>query len=419
MSFRSFSRTIQIRLGLMSVSKLTTMMVLPYLIIYFSAELGVVRSGLMFIGVMLASVAGSVIGGASSDKIGRKKLILLFEAGTVLAYIGAAFANGPWGDSALITFFFFILAQFCMGAVHPIYQALILDCSHPNERKEIYTYSYWLGNLGVAIGSVIGAFLFFEYLFFLLLTVACASLVTIIVTYFFIAETYTPKKVQPLLTITKKRQPLVVLLSQRVFLIFSSASLLVVAMEEQLTTYIGVRLSTEIQAGETILSFFSQEAGGVEMLGLLKVENTILVLFLTLGIATLTRKWPPRVTLIGGVFLFFSGYVVLSMSTTPIILIGAMFIASVGEVLHIPVKQAMLATLIPDDKRSTYMGWYHVALLLGVSSAGIVMIISNWLSPLTMTAIFSVMGFVSIGLFSQVFHENMDRERHVEIEEQV
>ncbi|MFB4213228.1 MFS transporter [Shouchella sp. JSM 1781072] len=418
MSFRSFSRTIQIRLGLMSLSKLTTMMVIPYLIIYFSAELGVVRSGLMFIGVMLSSVAGSVIGGGRSDKVGRKKLILLFEAGTVLAYIGAAFANGPWGDSALITFFFFILAQFCMGAVNPIYQALILDCSHPKERKDIYTYSYWLGNLGVAIGSVIGAFFFFEYLFFLLLTVACASLVTILVTYFFIAETYTPKQ-QVLLSLAKERRPMMFLLSQRVFLVFSSASLLLVAMEEQLTTYIGVRLSTEIQAGEAILSFFSQEAGGVEMLGLLKVENTVLVLFLTLGIATLTRKWPPRVTLIGGVLLFFSGYVVLSISTTPIILIGAMFIASVGEVLHIPVKQAMLATLIPDEKRSTYMGWYHVALLLGVSSAGIVMIVSHWLSPFIMTVIFSVMGFVSIGLFSQVFHENKERERHVELKEQV
>ncbi|WP_099303938.1 hypothetical protein [Bacillus sp. Marseille-P3800] len=65
------------------------------------------------------------------------------------------------------------------------------------------------------------------------------------------------------------------------------------------------------------------------------------------------------------------------------------------------------------------MGWYHVALLLGVSSAGIVMIVSHWLSSFIMTVIFSVMGFVSIGLFSQVFHENKERERHVELKEQV
>lgn len=103
----------------------------------------------------------------------------------VISYLGAAVANGSWGTSALATFLFFLLAQFSTGAVNPIYQALILDCSQPNERRVIYTYSYWLGNVSVAIGSLLGAMLFSEYLFFLLLSVACTSLAAVIVTIFF------------------------------------------------------------------------------------------------------------------------------------------------------------------------------------------------------------------------------------------
>lgn len=71
---------------------------------------------------------------------------------------------------------------------------------------------------------------------------------------------------------------------------FCFASLFVVAMEEQLTNYIGIRFVEEIREGEGVLALLPTEASGIGMLGLLKVENTILVVFLTLGIAKWTKK---------------------------------------------------------------------------------------------------------------------------------
>ncbi len=410
-SFRSFSQTIQIRLLLMFMAKLTTMMVIPYLIIYFSAKLGVITSGFMLIAVIMASVAGAMIGGPAADRIGRKKLILLFESIIIISYLGAALSNGSWGTSALATFLFFLMAQFSTGAVNPIYQALILDCSQPNERQEIYTYSYWLGNISVAIGSLLGAMLFNKFLFFLLLSVACTSLVAVIITIFFIQETM-PRKTELRHTSKKLacRKKLAKRLGERGFLTFSFASLLVVAMEEQLTNYLGIRFVQEIQKGEGVLILLSTEASGIEMLGLLKVENTVLVILFTLGIAKWTKKWSPYVTLLGGVLLFFIGYITLSISTTPFILIIGMFIASIGEVLYMPIKQTMLATIVPDHARSTYMSWYQIALLLGVCSAGAFLVISHWLSFTTMTFLFCLIGLGSVILFYR-FIQNMDEER--------
>ncbi|MED4128619.1 MULTISPECIES: MFS transporter [Shouchella] len=414
LSFRSFSRTIQIRLLLMFLAKLTTMMVIPYLIIYFSAELGVIKSGFMLIAVILASVAGAFIGGPAADRYGRKKLILLYESMIVISYLGAAVANGSWGTSALATFLFFLLAQFSTGAVNPIYQALILDCSQPNERRVIYTYSYWLGNVSVAIGSLLGAMLFSEYLFFLLLSVACTSLAAVIVTIFFIQETL-PQETELHRTQTKlaTQKTFARRLGERGFLTFCFASLFVVAMEEQLTNYIGIRFVEEIREGEGVLALLPTEASGIGMLGLLKVENTILVVFLTLGIAKWTKKWSPYLTLLGGVLLFFIGYIILSISTTPFLLIIAMFIASIGEVLYMPIKQTMLATIVPEHERSTYMSWYQIALLLGVCGAGIFLVISHWLSFSSMTFLFCLMGLGSIILFYR-FIRNMEAERTVD-----
>ncbi len=90
-----------------------------------------------------------------------------------------------------------------------------------------------------------------------------------------------------------------------------------------------------------------------------------------------------------------------------------MFIASIGEVLYMPIKQTMLATIVPEHERSTYMSWYQIALLLGVCGAGIFLVISHWLSFSSMTFLFCLMGLGSIILFYR-FIRNMEAERTVD-----
>ena len=73
-----------------------------------------------------------------------------------------------------------------------------------------------------------------------------------------------------------------------------------------------------------------------------------------------------------------------------------MLIASVGEIMYAPIIQTMLANSIPDNKRSSHMAIYNIAAILGVSTAGILLIISTWLPAIVMTSMISVMGFISI-----------------------
>lgn len=405
MSFQTLHVTIKLRLFLLFLTTVSTMTVLPYLIIYFANLKGSIITGLLFFFVMLANVSGSVVGGYVSDKIGRKKIILLSEFTVFLGFIGAAFSNSPWGVFPYVTFLFFILIQFSTGAATPVYQALIIDISSPNERKTIYTYAYWVRNIGIALGSMIGAFLFFSHLFYLFLGVAIASLCSVLITLFFIKETYVPLSVlkkQEVHSTVHVLRTYTKILSHRFFTVFSIASLLIVSVEEQLTNYIGVRLAKEISDPVPLTPFFPFNVDGVNLLGILKTENTILIVALTFLVSYMIRKWKDKNSLLLGLLLFFVGYTVISISTNPSTLLIAMFIASIGEVMHIPVKQAMLSTIVPDHARSTYMAVYTVAVILGVSTAGIFMIISNWLSPIILTAVIAIMGVVSITLFFQL-----------------
>ncbi|MGD6856431.1 MFS transporter [Bacillus infantis] len=402
MFFKSLNPTIQIRLFLLFISTMSTMTVLPYLIIYLSIQVGNIIAGILFLLVMFVNILGSILGGYISDRIGRKKIILLSEFTIFIGFIGAAFANSPEETFPYITFIFFLFIHFSTGAVNPVYQALIIDISKPEERRSIYTYSYWIRNLGIAIGSLIGAFLFFDYLFLLFLGVSVIALCIFFITYLFIQETYTPVKEK---SEKKKHMSFRMLrsytkvLSHRFFTVFSIASLLIVSVEEQLTNYIGVRLANEIYVPVQLVSFLSLEIDGVNLLGILKTENTLLVVAFTMLITQVIRTWNDRYVLLIGLLLFFSGYTVISISTTPSILIIAMLIASFGEMMYIPVKETMLSKIVPDHARSTYMALYSITVILGVSTAGILLIISSWLSPLALTSFIGFMGAVNLVLF--------------------
>lgn len=406
---------IRIRLLLQFISSISTMAILPYIIIYFAGEVGKAVTGILFLCVMLASVLGSLLGGVVSDRVGRRKVILLAELFVFIGYIGAAAVNTTVGAYPYITFLFFIIIQFSTGVVNPAYQALIIDVSSPEERKMIYTYAYWVRNLGVAIGSMIGAFFFFSHLVLLLLSAALVSLLSILMTKVFIKETY-----QPNVQRQKRGQTIQMykdyleILRHKFFILFILASVLIVAVEEQLTNYIGIRLTEQLPNPVPIITAIPMELDGMNLLGFLKTENTLLVVTLTFVVITVIKKWKERVTFLVGLLLFFTGYTVLSFTTIPMLLIFAMFLASIGEMMYIPMQQALLANTVPDHARSTYMSLYGVSIFLGVSAAGVVVIVSEWLPSLVITGVIAFMGGLSFILFARLVSiEKKQGERNI------
>ncbi|MEN1970414.1 MFS transporter [Lentibacillus sp. N15] len=417
-----FHPVIRIRLFLQFLTTMATMAVIPFLIIYFSEQLGTLIAGFLFLVVMAANITGSVLGGYISDQIGRKDVILLAESIICVGFIGAAIVNSPWCILPYITFVLFIFIQFSTGAVTPVYQALIVDVSQPENRKVIYTYAYWLRNMAAAIGSLIGAFLFYDYHFYIFIGVAICLLISFLITYFCIQETYIPKTENISLTNdVDKRIPFLQMLqsyknvlAHRFFLLFTMAALLLVSVEEQLTNYIGVRLVDMINEPVSLLPLLAVHVDGMNLVGMLKTTNTLLIVCCTMLITSIVKRWNERFVLLTGQCLFFIGYTIMSYSTFPLLLIMAMVIASIGEMMYAPIQQTMLANTVPDNRRSSYMAMYTIATFLGVSTAGVFLIISSWLPPITLTIIIALMGLISTGLFFWLtVNEKIGKEKRV------
>ncbi len=82
-----------------------------------------------------------------------------------------------------------------------------------------------------------------------------------------------------------------------------------------------------------------------------------------------------------------------------------MFLATFGEMAHIPVKQAMLAKMIPDSLRSSYFAFYGLTGYTASMFAGMIIVLGHYVSPLIVTGLFFSMGLVSVTIFSKLTKE--------------
>lgn len=397
MNFFTFNKTIQIRLLLQFLTTLSTMTVLPYIIIYFSKTVGTFITGFMFIFVLTASMFGSLTGGYVADHVGRKKVIVLSETIVSIGFACVALVNSPLFTMPYVTFFLFMVIYFFSGAAEPAYQALLIDVSSPDNRRSIYTYSYWLRNLAISIGGIIGAFLFFNHHFILYIGIALCLFISLVITISCIKETYTPI---PPENIPKKRNTFLKgysqVLKHKSFTAFIVANLLLISMEEQLTNYMAIRLTNNIQEPQAFLFF---KADGINLVGILKSENTLLIVLFTIVISYFVKKYNDRFVILLGVSLYFLGYIMISLNDVPLLLIAAMFIATLGEMIYLPAKQTLLADLVPDHARSTYMAAYSLFSFIGISTAGIFILISTWLPAAVMSSIFGCMGLLCLLIY--------------------
>ncbi|MCF6136335.1 MFS transporter [Pseudalkalibacillus berkeleyi] len=413
MKFKEFHPNVQIRIVVQFLSVLASTSIIPFLAIYFAKTIGETLTGFFYILVILSGVIGGLIGGHLSDKLGRKKLMVLSESVVLITYMAITLVNSPWIISPYTTITLFMINMFFSGIFLPAAQAMMIDVSTPQNRKYIYGFSYWANNLAMAIGGIVGAFLFASHKFELFIFISSVTFVSLMATILFIQESYTPpshsSKEPHLSKKTTIFHTYTEVFKDRIFLLYITASILILSIEMHLTNYIGIRLEQNVDL-QTLFSFqeWSLEVDGIRLLGFLKTENTLFVAFLAGAVTLFIKRLKDRWSYQWGAFLFVSGFTVLSFSLNPWILFIAIGIASIGELMYIPVKQAYLANLAPDHARSSYMAIdgfsYYFASIVGA----LFITLGTLLSAPIMSFIIFTSGLLGIFCFSRVM-TNIER----------
>ncbi|WP_217556611.1 MFS transporter [Paenibacillus sp. GbtcB18] len=360
MRFRDFHPNVKIRITMHFVTGILSGMVLPFMAVYFAKTLGTTTAGLAVMGNIIAGVAATFIGGYYADRIGRKKLMLISELVCTAAYAVMAAANSPWYESPYLTLGMSLVIGAAWGLSKPAADAMLIDVTEPAARKFMYRITYWLNNLSISIAGIIGAFLFSSHLFELLLGASVVTFISYLVTLIWLSETLQPAAGHGEREgVPKTGGPFHILKSygevfrDRTFMIYVLASLLMVSVEFNLTEYIGIRLERDIH-GAVLLPGMTG-LNGLELLGILRTENTFAIVVLSLFTGYLLKKYGGTRTMFVGLFLNIAGYSYLAMGNHPWALLVLMLIATIGELVYVPIKQAFLVNIVPDHARSSYM----------------------------------------------------------------
>lgn len=363
MKFRDFHPNVQIRIALGFFGSLLFNMVIPYMAIYFAGELGDAVAGLALTGGVMIGFATGFLSGYWSDRIGRKPFLAGAEFVWLGSYLLMALATSAWIDSAWLA----LIASFGIhvgwGLFGPVSDGMLLDVTTPEQRKYMYSIFYWSNNLAIALGGMVGAYLFKTHLAEMLIALTAMSVVSTVVTVWRIDETHRPVRnaAEGAESSSGTGFRDVIrsygrVLRDRTFMLFMAANLFVLSSEFHLGNYIGVRLADEMGV-RTLLAWGGNvlRLDGVQMLGLLRTENTLFVVLFSLFAVAAMRRFKEKHTLFGGMILYVAGYAFLMVGNDPWPLILAMALATWGEVVNVPIRMTYFGSIAPDDARGAYM----------------------------------------------------------------
>jgi len=305
--------------------------------------------GTILLAAGLCSAASQAIGGALSDRFGRRPILLIGTAVSVFLFSGLAALIGisaPVWAIAVV----YIASRLILTTTRPVIQAMVADFTPKEKLTEAYGILRIGANLGWAAGPAIGGFLltFLPYgWLFGVAPLACGIVFFII--FFFIRESSRAMSggvdFRSMLTIIANDQPF------RVFVVISI--LLFIAMGQMVST----------------LSIFTVDKlqFSPAQFGLILALNGLIVVFFQYPMTLALRRVAKFRALILGCLLYMFGYLSLGWITQFGWMLVAMAVITGGEIIHAPVSLSVIGELSPEDKRGRYMGLFGLSQTIGIA----------------------------------------------------
>ena len=186
-----------------------------------------------------------------------------------------------------------------------------------------------------------------------------------------------------------------------------TGSTFIFAAEFSLNSYIGIRLAETFEA----VRIGSFEIVGVRMLSILNIENMLLVVCFTFIINRFTDKMNKKNALITGLIIYGIGYVTVTSANTWYMLVLFNLIATMGELIYSPIRNAEQSNMIPIDKRGSYSAFSNLSFSGADLIARASIIIGAFLIPTMMSVYIGfivMMGTILIytGLFAKTIKVN-------------
>ncbi|WP_137789377.1 MFS transporter [Bacillus sp. E(2018)] len=394
MGWREYPQNIKVRLITSFFNRAVSSAVMPFMALFFATEKGKVWAGTFLILTVIIGFVVNLIGGYISDRFPRKKVLMTTSCLNAVMFLLMTVSLLPKQNWILLFAMAYIGFTVTSSLGRPAMHAIIMDSTTPENRKEVYTLDYWMINLSMAIGAALGGLLYVSHQIelFVLLTVTSIS---IPIAYgIWLRDEFTGflKKTHENVFLDLF-QNYKVALKDSAFVKVVIGGTFIFSAEFTLNSYIGIRLA------ETFDSFHigNFEITGVRMLSMLNIQNMLMVVCFTFLINRFTDRFSKKNALLIGLLLYGIGYVTVTSANAWYVLLLFNVIATMGELIYSPIKEAEKANMIPSDKRGSYSAFANVSFSGADMLARSTIILGAFLVPMMMSVYMGVV--IMIGAF--------------------
>ena len=337
-------------------------LIYPFLTLYVTRKfsVGMTEVGLVFGLFAISSVVGSTIGGAMTDRLGRKGMLIFGLVGSASATLAMGLSDSL-GLFLLSTLFVGLLAH----SGGPAQQAMVADLLPEHQRAQGFGMLRVIANLAVTIGPAIGGFVAARSYLLLFICDVAASLAAAVVVLVTVRETRPPSTEDELAeTVLQTFRGYGDVLQDATFVLFMLACIL--------RAFVGMQLTTT-------LPVYLRDFGGVSERGfgtILSLNAAMVVLF-QFPITRWTGRYAPLTVMAAGMVMYALGYGMYGFVSAYVLFLAAVAVLTIGEMMTAPVSQSLVSRMAPERMRGRYLATYGFSWVIpaaaGPTLAGLVM----------------------------------------------
>ena len=347
------------------IDSIGSTLLFPFFALYITQKFGV---GMTEAGVLLGmsslfGLIGSMIGGALTDRFGRRQLILFGLVFSALSSLLFGIAS-----DVRILYFLVVFVGLLSRVSGPAHDAMMADILPDAKRQEAFGITRVVGNFSWIFGTALGGLIAARSFLALFVIDAVLSLTVAMILYRFLPETkptsdipHEAKKNESFLeTIAGYRR----VLRDLGYIGFTLAGMIVLLIYQQQYGALGVYLRDVHNIGSKSYGL------------MLSVTGLEVVLF-QIWISRTIRKYPPFLMMTLGALFFMIGFTMVGVVQGFVLFLTAVVIITVGEMVMFPTNKALAINFAPIEMRGRYMAIYDLGWTLpatfGPAVAGLIL----------------------------------------------
>ncbi len=332
----------------------------PFFTLYITQkfDVGMTQAGIVLGTFSAFGLVGSTIGGALTDKFGRKSLILFGLVFSAISTLSLGLVN----EFSLLIPVAVVIGLFS-NIASPAHQAMVADLLPEEKRQEGFGILRVVGNMAWIIGPTIGGFVANRSFFALFVLDAVVSCLVAVIVFMYIPETKPESSDEPesvLRTFAGYR----IVLKDYAYLAFLFVAMLMGLVYQQLYNS---------------LSVYLRDSHGIQPqgYGFLLTASAITVILFQFTTTRIIKKYPAFIMMAVGVFFYMIGFGMFGFVAAYWLFAMAVVIITVGEMVIMPTASALAANFAPEDMRGRYMAVFGLSwaipATIGPTAAGLIL----------------------------------------------